>query len=241
MYFGTRVVNHLTATFRFDQSIADVARKFIQVNPAQLRKHVHARTACTKPSVVLGYYTATPHMFVLCETCLHDSVATFIRDAGEQQNTPERMMSVYVLGRYQHQRPPDLRRWQQRFPQLDIQYQTVHSAKGLEADIVIVLGLEVGRYGFPAQMPDDPLISLVMPAVERFPDAEERRLFYVALTRSRYRVYLLADLHRPSSFVTELIGLVQSESKGGSTAGRTEGKGVVAQRSQASPELQRLC
>lgn len=240
-YFGASVVNHLTATFRFDQSIADAARTFIQVNPVQLRKHVRARAACTKPSVVLGYYTATPHMFVLCETCLQDSVATFISDAGGQENTSERMMSVYVLGRYQHQRPPDLHRWQQHFPQLDIQYQTVHSAKGLEADIVIVLGLEVGRYGFPAQRPDDPLISLVMPAVECFPDAEERRLFYVALTRSRYRVYLLADLHRPSSFVTELIGLVKSECQVGSTAHRIEGKSVVAKRYRAWPELHRLC
>lgn len=211
-HFGPSAVNYLTATFRFDQSIADVASQFVQANPEQLRKYVRARANSTQPSIVLKRYATPAHMLALCEACLHDSLGFLIEPVCEQQNAPGKSISVYILGRYRHQQPPGLHRWNTCFPQLDIQYQTIHSAKGLEADVVIVLGLGTGRYGFPAQMRDDPLISLVMPTAEHFPDAEERRLFYVAMTRARHRVYLLADMHHPSPFVTELITLMQAKS-----------------------------
>lgn len=221
-HFGPAAINHLTATFRFDQSIADLATRFIQANPAQLRKRVVARPAGDGASAFLIRYSGTAHMYALCEICLGrlaaapaDPAAGFMaQDAsgiplqdGIKKHVPGviKKRSVYILGRYRHQRPRDLERWQQSFPQLDIQYQTVHSAKGLEADIVIVLGLHAGQHGFPSQVPDDPLMALAMPAAEPFPHAEERRLFYVAITRCRHRLYLLVDQHRPSPFVTELL------------------------------------
>ena len=82
---------------------------------------------------------------------------------------------------------------------------TVHGSKGLEADYVVVLGLRAGKYGFPTEMTDDPLLDLVKPAAETHPHAEEGRLFHVAMTRARRAVYLLADRGAPSSFVQELI------------------------------------
>lgn len=202
-YFGCSVVNYLTATFRFNQSIADLASRFIQVNPLQLRKAVRARPSGYHASMLVARYASTPHMFALCQTCLGDSVALHSR----QWDRSDDLTSVYILGRYQHQRPPQLDQWRKQFPQLDIEYQTVHSAKGLEADIVILLGLHDGRYGFPTQVPNEPLMDLVMPDPEDFPYAEERRLFYVALTRSRHRVYMLTDIHQPSTFVAELVHL----------------------------------
>ena len=82
---------------------------------------------------------------------------------------------------------------------------TVHGSKGLEADYVVVLGLCSGSYGFPTEITDDPLLDLVLSAPEGHPNAEERRLFYVALTRARRRVFLVADGGPPSPFVKELI------------------------------------
>lgn len=196
-YFGSGATNYLTATFRFDQTIADAASRFVQGNPAQLRKRVAAREPGHSAAIILGRYAGSSHMYALCEACLND--------IPDKETTAGRKTSVYILGRYQHQRPRELEAWCQRFPVLDIQYLTVHSAKGLEADIVIVLGLHTGRYGFPSRVPDDPLMELVMPDKESFPDAEERRLFYVAITRCRDRVYLLAHLHEPSPFVGELL------------------------------------
>ena len=72
-----------------------------------------------------------------------------------------------------------------RYRGLDVTFQTVHSSKGLEADHVIIPGLSRG--GFPSTKEDDPLLRLALPEGDDFPHAEERRLFYVALTRARRR------------------------------------------------------
>ena len=82
---------------------------------------------------------------------------------------------------------------------------TVHRSKGIESDYAVVLGLCCGKHGFPAEIADDPLLDLVLPAPEAHPNAEERRLLYVAITRVRRQVFLLADGGPPSTFVSEPI------------------------------------
>ena len=69
---------------------------------------------------------------------------------------------------------------------------------------MILPGLHTGSYAFPSEISDDPLLQLVMPQAESFPNAEERRLFYVAMTRARHGVYLLGSRYLPSAFLTEL-------------------------------------
>ena len=97
--------------------------------------------------------------------------------------------TVLLLGRYGHTCPKNMSELEARHPELDLTYMTVHGAKGLEADYVVVLGLRAGKYGFPAEIADDPLIDLVLPAAETLPHAEERRLFHVAMTRARRAVF----------------------------------------------------
>jgi len=110
--------------------------------------------------------------------------------------------TVLVLGRYNH----SIKSLSSSGP-LQVEFSTVHSAKGKEADYVIVLDLRDVRYGFPSQIGDDPLMELVFPDEGRYPFAEERRLFYVALTRARTGAYLVTDAMHPSAFVTELLDL----------------------------------
>ena len=88
---------------------------------------------------------------------------------------------------------------------MDLSYRTVHAAKGLEADYVMVLGVCVGCYGFPSEITDDPLLELVLTKQERHPNAEERRVFYVALTRARRRAYVLEQGGQRSACVEELL------------------------------------
>lgn len=86
------------------------------------------------------------------------------------------------------------------FPELDIQSLTIHRSKGLEADHVVILRAASGRLGFPSEIVDDSLLDLVLPEPEQFEHAEERRLFYVALTRARQSVTILVDREAPSAF-----------------------------------------
>lgn len=193
-YFGRAATHFLSASFRFNQGIADVATKFIQHNPGQIKKQVRARNTGRGDSVVILRYGDQTQMMSACARCLHE-----IQEASGL--TPA---TVYILGRYRHQRPEALAQWQRRYPGLALSFKTMHAAKGLEADYVLVLGLHGGRYAFPSQIDGDPLLQLVMPGAEAWPDAEERRLLYVAMTRARHKVYLLASAQAPSRFVTEL-------------------------------------
>jgi DNA helicase-4 len=100
-----------------------------------------------------------------------------------------------------------------------VSFRTVHSSKGLEADYVVLPNVGNGQYGFPSQIADDPVLNLVMPQPDGFPHAEERRLFYVALTRARREVVLVATRGRESPFIAELAelgagGLVAFEADG---------------------------
>jgi DNA helicase IV len=195
-HFGVTATNLLTQTFRSNQGITDIAAAFVQKNPSQMTKRVQAHDSTSEDAVVVRWYTTPEDMDRVCR----GSLAEIAKMA-----PPGDRRSVFLLARYRFQRPPALNDWQTVFPMLDITFRTAHSSKGLEADYVIVLGLHTGSYAFPSEISDDPLLQLVMPQAESFPNAEERRLFYVAMTRARHGVYLLGNRHSPSAFLTELV------------------------------------
>jgi len=116
-----------------------------------------------------------------------------------------RKATVFIIGRYNYQEPEDLNELGHRFPKLTVRFVTAHSSKGTEADYVILIGMKSGVFGFPCQIVDDPLLDLVLAKTDSFPNAEERRLFYVAVTRAKREVYLLVERVFPSQFITEVL------------------------------------
>jgi DNA helicase-4 len=195
-HFGVTATNYLTQTFRSNQGITDVAAGFIQKNASQMRKQVQAQDAKSSGVVVICRYGKLEMMAEECRTSLEEI----------SQEVPRgKRASVFLLARYRHQRPKAFDEWHSHFRSLDIVFKTVHSSKGLQADYVIILGLHTGRYAFPSEISDDALLRLVMPEAETYPNAEERRLFYVAMTRARHRVYLLGGRYTPSPFLSELM------------------------------------
>ncbi|MDG6904618.1 MAG: UvrD-helicase domain-containing protein [Nitrososphaerota archaeon] len=182
-YYGESERLFIDESFRFNNKICDFATKFILENPSQIRKQLKTKVVTTQAAISL-VYTRDPQREV--ERILFD----LSHESG----------SVYILGRYHKQKPAI-----PQYPNLQTSFYTAHKAKGSEADYCIVLGLESGTMGFPCEIVDDPVLGLVTPEAEIFPNAEERRLFYVAITRARRHVYLLADPDKPSTFVTEIL------------------------------------
>lgn len=121
---------------------------------------------------------------------------------GSVARGPAGTVSVNVLGRYR-----DEAALVPRLPprNLDVRFRTVHGSKGLEADFIVVANMATGTCGFPSTITDDPVLHLAMPAPELYEHAEERRLFYVVLTRARRAVTLITRPGSMSPFVVELI------------------------------------
>ena len=86
-----------------------------------------------------------------------------------------------------------------------IEFLTVHKSKGLEADYVIILQCNKDTYGFPSMVSDDPVLNYVLTESDQYPYGEERRLFYVAITRAKIKTYILYDRRFPSVFVDEFL------------------------------------
>ena len=193
--FGAFERIDLGTTFRCSDRIAAVATEFVLRNPAQIRKTVRATRKVDGPAVHVGL-PGDDELSLLKEAL--DRIA---EDAARHDGTSD----VLLLGRYRHLQPLNLGSLATQYPGLRFSYMTVHRSKGLEADYAVVLGLCAGKYGFPVEMADDPLLDLVMAAPEAHSNAEERRLLYVALTRARRQAFLLAEGGPPSPFVTELI------------------------------------
>ena len=92
---------------------------------------------------------------------------------------------------------------------MHLRFSTVHVAKGMEEDYVVLLNANDDRLGFPNKIEDDVLLHLVLSSKSNYPYEEERRLFYIALTRARKYVYILANREHPSIFLKEILSQCQ--------------------------------
>ena len=192
--FGDGARTDLETTFRCSDGVSDVATRFVLANPDQMGKKVRTIRNVNGPGVWIGFGGDEANPLV------DEALDRISADAA----SAEGRRTVLLLGRYRHLKP-DIHRLARAHPELDLSYRTVHAAKGLEADYVVVLGLCAGKYGFPSEMTDDPLLELVLSGREAHPNAEERRLLYVAVTRAKRRAYLLEEGGSRSAFVEELL------------------------------------
>lgn len=186
----------LDQTWRLAPATLISSSRFVQRNPDQLTKELRPKPGREGERVNIRYVGPYEQA-----QALDDILGQIGR------HTPG--ASVLLMARYnQSLRDPASDRVIQRAKRtgLRVETSTVHRAKGLEADHTVVLDLSDNLMGFPTGMRNDPVLELlrIQPS-ETYPLAEERRLFYVALTRSRGSAWLLTDKECPSSFVTELL------------------------------------
>lgn len=185
-YFGEGDSCILDTTYRFNQRIGEVANTFVQRNPHQLKKTLNSLSKGDKKAIQL---------------LPEDQLEALLNKMSGYVQPDQRVM---ILARYHHLRPAVLDKAATRWPNLTLDFMTIHASKGQQAEYVILLGLAQGKEGFPAPARESVMEAALLPEEEVFPDAEERRLAYVAMTRAIHQVWLLYDREAPSPFVTEL-------------------------------------
>lgn len=183
----------LDRTFRYAQTVASKSGDFVMQDPELLRKTISGRAN-------------QPHDgFEAIDTRGHEPVEVI---AEKLRAAPTEARTVRILARARWQFPralaADLAGLRRDFPSLTFTSSTMHSAKGTEADLVFVLG--VNDESVPSGKTDDPLLNLVRVQHQGISHAEERRVFYVAMTRARMKTYFLYDRSSasPSRFLDEM-------------------------------------
>ncbi|CEO38739.1 DNA helicase IV [Photobacterium kishitanii] len=184
--FGNSCTTELSTTYRFNSMIGEVANVFIQQNPSQIKKQLTSFTKQSKKAVTLLATDLLPQ--------------ELIRLSKHYEN---KTTKVLILGRNNKQRPEKFETWKNQWPQLNLEYMTCHSSKGREADYVFIVDVNKGI--FPSPDRETGLAAIMQSRTETYNDAEERRLFYVALTRAKKHVWVCADPDKTSPFINELI------------------------------------
>lgn len=199
-HFGYTSQTSILKTYRFNEQILDVSSRFIQKNPSQIKKQLTANRVAN--DVSFSFY-GSPLTGVNKETAnriKEEKIIEILTNLVLQN--PD--ATVYLIGRYHHNIPFNYQAIRRRFGKLKIEYYTAHKVKGMTCDYAILLDLDSGPFGFPSEIADDPILGYLLHEGDAFDNAEERRVFYVAITRAKHKNFLFYNIHSPSKFVTEL-------------------------------------
>ena len=197
-YFGYTEICKIETTYRFGQPLVSQSSEFIQRNNAQIRKSIRPFNPLEKTELCFIPYERNRY----CEV-----VEKLVASIPSEK-------SIFLLGRYSFddyylsyafQGKKEGERFYYIINNRKIEFLTVHKSKGLEADYVILLQCNKDIYGFPSQISDDPVLRHVLTQSDQYPYGEERRLFYVAITRAKVKTIVLYDKRFPSVFVDEFI------------------------------------
>ena len=211
----------ITNTYRNGQELIDIAGNFIQKNTNQIKKSLKSPKRIKKPIVVFTYSDDyQKNVKKGWAGILYEKAKTVEKVIGlilQVPGTPPDT-EILLIGRYgfdgdhlvrselfKYYGPKKERIICVKYPEVKLTFMTAHSSKGLGYDNVIIINAIDGTYGFPSQIEDDPVLKMVIRTDSNIEFAEERRLFYVALTRTKNRVFIVAPANRPSRFLLELI------------------------------------
>lgn len=194
-FWGETMVGRISRTYRFSDTLAKISSSFVMKNPSQLRKNIIGLPSDIFPLEMI--YSIEELKSVLNSLPLYST--------------------VYFLGRYNNDL--DIIRSDNSFSivynngmeiiyskriDLVITYLTIHKSKGLQSDYVFILNNKADGSSFPSKIKDDEIVYTLLDNTDKYPYSEERRLFYVGLTRSKKKTYLLVDKNSESIFIEEL-------------------------------------
>ncbi|WP_185208006.1 UvrD-helicase domain-containing protein [Chryseobacterium sp. C3] len=230
-YFGFTNTSKIETTYRFGLPMIEISGRFVMKNPAQIEKHLKNKSNVQSDLEIFYTFSDENDDSKALEEAIIKVIKTQILNLNAEPSEEEikQILSrkYYLLGRYNHDfnriKPEQNNfkiirentieyKYSDRL-KIELEFFTAHRSKGLEAEYVFVLNCNSGRLGFPSEMYDDPVLLLLLGESESYPNSEERRLFYVALTRAKLKTSLIANKRFASKFIQELERAQNSQLK----------------------------
>lgn len=214
----------ITRTYRNAQEIIDIAGTFVQKNATQIRKELISPKRIDNPVIINTYSEDVEKgkdkpvggVYYNLGNAIHNAINEIVEY--NQRTGGPKTPSILLIGRYGFDARNMCKSNEFNYDEksgrvysaslgskVKLQFLTAHSSKGLSADNVIIINAKDETYGFPSKVDDDPILNLVISNDTSYNYAEERRLFYVALTRTKNRVFIITPERRPSEFIKELL------------------------------------
>lgn len=221
-FFDVCETRYIEKTYRNSQQLIDASSNFVMKNPDQTRKELKSSKSLKYPIKLVNFdndfdeilkFELIIKNIINQSTFKNKKILILGRNNKDIFNLLKNFNVENEYGKRKFEILGDedkLRRNKfvkivyRESPDVNIEYRTVHQSKGLECDNVILINLKNWKAGFPNKMVDDPVLNFVKRNGDSFSYAEERRLFYVALTRTKNNVYLLSPYFKSSVFVQEL-------------------------------------
>lgn len=221
-FFDVCETRYIEKTYRNSQQLIDASSNFVMKNPDQTRKELKSSKSLKYPIKLVNFdndfdeilkfeliikniinQSAFKNKKILILGRNNKDIFNLLKNFNVENEYGKRKFEI--LGDEDKLRRNKFVKIVYRESQgVNIEYRTVHQSKGLECDNVILINLKNWKAGFPNKMVDDPVLNFVKRNGDSFSYAEERRLFYVALTRTKNNVYLLSPYFKSSVFVQEL-------------------------------------
>ena len=190
----------ITNTYRNSQQLIDIAGKFIQRNENQITKNLKSPKQLSNPIKIIKYNNNKI-------TKIKQILDYIIGKYGPEKN-------ILILGRYTFDKRKIIdnktilenknRIKYIKYPTTKIDYMTIHSSKGLGYDNVILINTEKSKLGFPTNKRTDKILKQLITTEKTIRYAEERRLFYVALTRTKNEIIIMTPKYKQSVFIKEI-------------------------------------
>lgn len=213
----------ITKTYRNAQEVIDIAGNFIQKNDTQIKKKLIANDHIQKPVIIYSYNEQYDRKQFQGKGGKYYHLGKKVEEIIGQileQNALEgksKNASILLIGRFNFDarnlcysqdflyNEENNKIFSKKYPKAKLEFLTAHSSKGLGFDNVIIINARNEVFGFPSKIDDDPVMKYVIKDDTSIEYAEERRLFYVAMTRTKNRVYIVTPEQHPSEFILELI------------------------------------
>lgn len=204
-YWGSTEISKIETTYRFTQKLIEISGNFIMQNPVQIKKSIKGKNDTV--GFALGEISGYTDKFAI------EFMAKKLEDL-------PRDSSVFFIGRYSFDAKllSDSGLFECRYnnvsgfvevkyrkrTDLKMNFITAHKSKGLQADYIFIINNKKSRMGFPSKIQDAAILNLLLDNCDQYPYTEERRLFYVALTRAKKKAFLVTVKNQESEFAMEL-------------------------------------